>query len=65
MNADKTGPDWKTTREKLREKFKNLREDDLQLANGQGEGLVDRIQQRTGANRAEIEKYLREECGCR
>lgn len=65
MNADTIGPDWNTTRAKLREKYKNLRDEDLQLASGQGEGLVERIQQRTGADRAEVEKYLREECGCR
>jgi len=64
MNGETNQGNWNDTRAKLKEKYKNLTDDDLEMANGKGQALVDRIQQRTGADRGDIERYLREECGC-
>ena len=56
---------WNEIKGKLRQKYAELTDDDLQYAEGQDEELVGRIQQKTGRAkdevRAEIRKWSEED----
>ena len=67
MNTLEIKGDWNITKGKLKQKWAKLTDDDLQLAVGQYEELLGRIQKRTGENRTTIEKAIKEfskDCGC-
>ena len=49
---------WNQVRGKLKEKWGQLTDDDLQSFNGNMEQLIGRIQQRTGEGRAKVEEFL-------
>ena len=50
---------------KLKQKWGELTDDDLDYVEGKQDELVGRIQQRTGKTREEIEKAINESCECR
>ncbi len=52
--------DWNILKGKLRQKWANLTDDDLQFIEGKEEELLGRIQKRTGESRAALEKTFRE-----
>jgi uncharacterized protein YjbJ (UPF0337 family) len=49
---------WTQLRGKIREKWGELTQDELDQAKGQRDQLVGRIQEKTGKARAEIEKEI-------
>ncbi len=49
---------WKQVKGQIREKWGELTDDDLQKFQGNGEQLVGIIEEKTGATRQEIEKFL-------
>ena len=59
--------DWNIIKGRLKEKWAQLTEDDLQYIEGRQEELYGRIQKRTGETREAIEKAIKEAskgCGC-
>jgi uncharacterized protein YjbJ (UPF0337 family) len=59
--------DWNITKGKLKQKWAQLTDSDLQYAEGKQDELIGRIQKRTGETRAAVEKVLHESCstcGC-
>jgi uncharacterized protein YjbJ (UPF0337 family) len=67
MNTLEVKGDWNITKGKLKQKWSQLTDDDLQFAEGQLDELIGRIQKRTGENRAVVEKAVKEfntACDC-
>jgi uncharacterized protein YjbJ (UPF0337 family) len=64
MNTLQIKGDWNIAKGRLKQKWARLTDDDLQFVQGQEEELIGRIQKRTGATRAAVEKALQEECDC-
>jgi len=58
INAQELQGQWNQLRGKVRERWGQLSDDDLQIHGGNIDQLVGRIQQRTGETREAIEKYL-------
>lgn len=56
--------DWNITKGKLKQKWAQLTDDDLQFAEGKADELIGRIQKRTGETREAVEKALRESANC-
>jgi uncharacterized protein YjbJ (UPF0337 family) len=54
--------DWNVTKGKIKQKWAQLTDDDLQYAEGKSEELLGRIQKRTGETREAIEKAFKEFC---
>ena len=52
--------DWNIITGKLKQKWAQLTDDDLQFTEGKVEEVMGRIQKRTGETREEIEKAVRE-----
>ena len=52
--------DWNITKDKLKEKWTSLTEDDLQFVEGQHDELYERIQKRTRASLAAVQKVVRD-----
>jgi uncharacterized protein YjbJ (UPF0337 family) len=63
MNKLEVKGDWNIIKGKLKQRYANLTDNDLQYAKGQEQELFGRIQKRTGKTAEEIEKSLRD-CGC-
>ena len=60
--------DWNITKGKLKQKWAQLTDDDLQYVEGQQEELLGRIQKRTGETREAIAKAFKQcdtDCGCK
>ena len=51
---------WNITQSKLKQKWAQLTDDDLQYAEGKQDELIGRIQKRAGETRKSIEKALKE-----
>ncbi len=60
FNAQELQGQWNKLRGQVKEKWGMLTDDDLQMAGGNADQLVGKIQQRTGEGREAIEKYLTE-----
>jgi uncharacterized protein YjbJ (UPF0337 family) len=58
QNAQEIEGRWDTLRGKVKEKWGQLTDDDLKMVGGNIDQVLGRIQQKTGAARADIEKYL-------
>ncbi|MEX0713270.1 MAG: CsbD family protein [Pirellulales bacterium] len=58
LNAQEIQGHWDTLRGKVKEKWGQLTDDDLQIVGGNVDQLVGRIQQKTGQQRREIESFL-------
>jgi uncharacterized protein YjbJ (UPF0337 family) len=54
--------DWNITKGKLKQKWAQLTDDDLQYAEGKQEEMLGRIQKRTGETREAVEKAVKESC---
>ena len=63
MNTQEVKGDWNITKGKLKQKWAQLTDDDLQFAEGKKEELLGRIQKRTGETREAVEKALKD-AGC-
>jgi len=61
MNT-KSNNDWAIAQSKLKARWTVLTDDDLQFAEGRHDELLDRIQERTGESREEIERAVKEAC---
>ena len=64
MNKLEMKGNWNMVKGKLKKKWANLTDDDLQFMEGDQQELIGRIQKRTGETREEVEKALAD-CGCR
>ena len=62
MNTLVLKGDWNIVKGKLKQKYAQLKDDDLIFVKGKEEELLGRIQKRTGKSRDEVERAL-EECG--
>lgn len=60
QNAQEIQGRWDILRGKVKEKWGQLTDDDLQMVGGNIDQVMGRIQQKTGAARAEIEEFLNE-----
>jgi uncharacterized protein YjbJ (UPF0337 family) len=60
MNSLEIKGDWNITKGKLKQKWAQLTDDDLQYAEGKYDELFGRIQKRTGQTREDIEKAIKE-----
>jgi len=58
LNAQQVHGQWNSIRGKIKEKWGQLTDDDLKVASGNVDQLVGTIQQKTGAAREEIEKFI-------
>ena len=67
MNALSAKGTWNIAKGKLKQKFAQLAEDDLQFMEGKEDELIGRIQKRTGWAKepANIEPTLDECCSCK
>jgi uncharacterized protein YjbJ (UPF0337 family) len=64
MNTLELKGDWNIVKGKLKQKYAQLTDDDLKYAKGQEEELLGRIQKRTGKTRTEVERVVKDSCGC-
>jgi uncharacterized protein YjbJ (UPF0337 family) len=62
MNTLATKGNWNIAKGKLKQKFAQLTDDDLQFEEGKEDELVGRILKRTGQAREEIERAVKECC---
>jgi uncharacterized protein YjbJ (UPF0337 family) len=60
MNKLEIKGDWNITKGKLKQKWAKLTDDDLQFVEGKQDGLLGRIQKRTGEAREAVEKAIKE-----
>jgi uncharacterized protein YjbJ (UPF0337 family) len=60
MNKLEIKGDWNITKGKLKQKWAQLTDDDLQLVEGKHDELFGRIQKRTGETREAIEKVIKD-----
>ena len=60
MNQTSMKGDWNVAKGKLKQKWGSLTDNDLTYQKGQEDELIGRIQQRTGQNREEIERFVRQ-----
>jgi len=56
---------WNIAKGKLKQKFAQLTDDDLQFVEGKKDELIGRIQKRTGQTKEEIERAVDECCACK
>ena len=66
MNTLEIKGDWNITKGKLKQKWANLTDNDLEYIQGQQTELYGRIQKRTGQSMATVEKAVHDaaSCGC-
>lgn len=60
MNTQEIRGQWNTLKGQVKEKWGQLTDDDLRMAEGNVDQLIGRIQQRTGEQRRNIEEFLDE-----
>jgi hypothetical protein len=58
------GQDWTAVKRRLSNHYAQLTEEDLTYIPGEEDALIGRIERRTMENREDLERVLREECGC-
>jgi uncharacterized protein YjbJ (UPF0337 family) len=64
MNTLEIKGDWNITKGKLKQKWANLTDNDLQFADGKQDELYGRIQKRTGATREAVQKAIKDAFAC-
>ncbi len=64
MNTLELKGNWNIIKGKLKQKWGNLTDDDLDYVEGQKDELVGRIQKRTGQSKEAVEKELNDFCDC-
>jgi uncharacterized protein YjbJ (UPF0337 family) len=62
MNTLQAKGNWNIVKGKLKQRWSQLTDDDLQYVEGQEQELIGRIQKRTGQTREAVEKALDETC---
>lgn len=60
MNEDRLKGDWKRVKGKIREKWGELTDDDVDVIDGRREQLAGLLQKRYGMAKEEIEEQIRE-----
>jgi uncharacterized protein YjbJ (UPF0337 family) len=65
MSALTARGNWNIARGKLKQKFAQLTDDELQFVEGREDELIGRIQKRTGQTLADIKRVVDECCGCK
>ncbi|MBK4785747.1 MAG: CsbD family protein [Pantoea sp. Pent] len=60
MNEDRISGNWKQFKGKVKEKWGQLTDDDLDIAEGKRDQLVVRIQERYGYGKDQAEKEVKE-----
>lgn len=65
MNKTTLKGNWNITKGKLKQKYANLTDDDLQYVEGKEDELYGRIQKRTGETREQIERFMDEDAKAR
>lgn len=55
---------WNIAKGRLKQKFAQLTDDEVQFIEGKEDELIGRIQKRTGQDRGIIKHILKECCGC-
>lgn len=63
MNALELKGNWNIAKGKLKQKFAQLTDDDLQFVAGKEDELIGRIQKRTGQTKENVQQAV-EECCC-
>jgi uncharacterized protein YjbJ (UPF0337 family) len=63
MNTLQLKGNWNIIKGKLKQKYANLTDDDLQYFEGKEDELIGRIQKRTGKTKEDVERAL-DECNC-
>jgi uncharacterized protein YjbJ (UPF0337 family) len=63
MNTLQLKGNWHVMKGKLKQRFANLTDNDLNYVEGQEEELFGRLQKATGQTREELERFF-DECGC-
>ena len=63
MNTLEMKGNWNIAKGRLKQKFAQLTDDDLQFVDGKEDELVGRIQKRTGQDKEEIKRVI-DECCC-
>ncbi|CAN5891029.1 CsbD family protein [soil metagenome] len=58
INAQQLQGQWNQVKGKLKERWGQLSDDDLQMSQGNIDQLIGRIQQKTGEGRESIEKFI-------
>jgi uncharacterized protein YjbJ (UPF0337 family) len=64
MNTNTLKGIWGVIKARLKDRYSNLTENDLAYIQGREEEVIHHIQEKTGASRDELTRYLRDECGC-
>ena len=64
MNTNTIKGNWNLIKGKLKQKYAQLTDNDLIYVEGKEDELLGGIQKKTGRSRAEIERFLDEDCGC-
>lgn len=68
MTATETKGNWNILKGKLKQKWANLTDDDLEFTEGKADEVIGRIQKRTGQSQEEIKRFMKEngdsECDC-
>jgi len=64
MNTLEIKGDWNITKGKLKQKWADLTDNDLQFADGKQDELYGRIQKRTGASLEAVQKAVKEASAC-
>jgi len=65
MSALTAKGNWNIAKGKLKQKFAQLTDDELQFVEGKEDELIGRIQKRTGQAEADIKRAVDECCGCK
>jgi uncharacterized protein YjbJ (UPF0337 family) len=65
MNTLEIKGNWNIAKGKLKQKWGELTDDDLDYIEGKEDELVGRIQKRTGQTRDAVEDAIRNSCDCR
>ena len=64
MNTLQMKGNWNVAKGKMKQKFAQLTDNDLQYVEGKEEELIGRIQKRTGQSRQDVEDAIDECCCC-
>lgn len=64
MNTLQLKGNWNVIKGKMKQRYANLTDDDLQYVEGMEDELIGRIQKRTGQTREIVEDALNAECEC-
>lgn len=64
MNKLSLKGNWNIAKGKLKQKYAQLTDDDLNYVEGKEDELLGRLQKRTGESRENLERYLKDDCNC-